>query len=215
MAGDHGARMDAIYRSQRHIYDLTRKCYLLGRDRLIDELDLAPDQSVLEVGCGTGRNLVKIADRWPGGRLHGLDISAEMLVSARASLTRAGLGETARLAQGDAAQFDPQALFGCDRFDRIVFSFTLSMIPAWERALAQACTLVAPGGRIAIVDFGQQERLPAAFARALHAWLRRFHVAPRADLLPVIEALAAEYDLLAQSEPLYRGYSWLGRLQHA
>ena len=37
---DHGALMDRVYRHQRHFYDLTRRWYLLGRDRLI--ADLAP-----------------------------------------------------------------------------------------------------------------------------------------------------------------------------
>lgn len=211
----HAARMDAIYRGQRHIYDLTRKYYLLGRDRLIEELDCQPGMTVLEIGCGTGRNLVRIAQRWPRVRLYGLDISREMLASAQAALLRARIGEPALLARGDATLFDSQALFGRARFDRIVFSFTLSMMPGWEQALEQACALLAPGGRIAMVDFGRQDRLPPLFARALHAWLRRFHVTPRADLPVVIDALAREHGLIARSRQLYRGYSWIGTLTDA
>ena len=52
---EHAERMDRMYRYQRHIYDLTRKYYLLGRDRLIDELQPPVGGHVLEVGCGTGR----------------------------------------------------------------------------------------------------------------------------------------------------------------
>lgn len=52
------AQMNRIYRRQRHVYDLTRKYYLLGCNRLIERLDVEPFQSVLEIGCGTGRNLV-------------------------------------------------------------------------------------------------------------------------------------------------------------
>ncbi|MDP3319209.1 MAG: class I SAM-dependent methyltransferase, partial [Bosea sp. (in: a-proteobacteria)] len=74
--------MDAIYRHQRHIYDASRKFYLLGRDRLID--DLAPPEggSVLEIGCGTGRNLVRIAQAYPGRACFGLDVSSAMLETA-------------------------------------------------------------------------------------------------------------------------------------
>ena len=50
-AGDH---MDAIYRGQRHIYDLTRKYYLLGRDGMIAGLRPSPKSSVLEIGCNSG-----------------------------------------------------------------------------------------------------------------------------------------------------------------
>ena len=65
---DHAARMDRIYAGQRHIYDLTRKYYLFGRDRMIDRLDLQPGATVLEVGCGTGRNLIRAARAWPDAR---------------------------------------------------------------------------------------------------------------------------------------------------
>ena len=57
--------MDRVYRHQRYIYDLTRKYYLFGRDRLIRELDLKPGERLVEIGCGTARNLVRIARRYP------------------------------------------------------------------------------------------------------------------------------------------------------
>ncbi|MHC2296968.1 ubiquinone/menaquinone biosynthesis C-methylase UbiE [Rhizobium mongolense] len=54
-AEKHANLMDGMYRYQRHIYDLTRKYYLLGRDRTIRNLDIAEGGTLLEVGCGTGR----------------------------------------------------------------------------------------------------------------------------------------------------------------
>ena len=54
-------RMNRMYRRQRHIYDGTRRYYLLGRDRLIADLAPAAGASVLEIGCGTGSNLVLAA----------------------------------------------------------------------------------------------------------------------------------------------------------
>ena len=77
-------RMDDMYRMQRHIYDLTRRYYLFGRDRLIEDLGALPGETVCEVGCGTGRNLVLLARRYPETRFMGLDASEEMLKSARA-----------------------------------------------------------------------------------------------------------------------------------
>ena len=62
---------------------------------------------MLELACGTGRNLDHIGRRHPGARLFGMDISAEMLRSADAKL-----GTRATLAQGDACAFDGAALFG-------------------------------------------------------------------------------------------------------
>jgi SAM-dependent methyltransferase len=108
----HAELMDGVYRYQRHVYDLTRKYYLLGRDRLIDRLDVPPGGTVLELGCGTGRNLVKAAQAFPQAQLGGLDISAEMLETASVAIGRRGLSARVRLAQGDASAFDAESLFG-------------------------------------------------------------------------------------------------------
>ncbi len=189
-ASGHGQLMDSVYRGQRHIYDFTRKYYLFGRDRLIAGLDLAPGGSVLEIGCGTGRNLAMIARRWPGAELFGLDISAEMLKSAAGKL-----GTGAMLARGDATGFDAAALFGRARFDRVVLSFAASMIPDWNSALVQAGALVAPGGSLHVVDFGGMEGLPAPMRKLLRAWLAHFHVTPRLDLDERANAVAIQHGL--------------------
>ena len=60
-------RMNRMYRRQRHIYDGTRRYYLLGRDRLIANLGPNTGADVLEIGCGTGRNLVHAARLFPLG----------------------------------------------------------------------------------------------------------------------------------------------------
>jgi len=135
---DPAARMDAMYRLQRHIYDLTRKPYLLGRDVLIGELAIPSGGSVLEIGCGTARNLICIARRYPGARCFGVDVSAAMLATAGNSIGREKLGNRIRLAQADATAFDPAQLFGIARFDRVVISYALSMIPDWESVLRAA-----------------------------------------------------------------------------
>ncbi|MBM3609416.1 MAG: class I SAM-dependent methyltransferase [Alphaproteobacteria bacterium] len=67
--------MDSIYGWQKHIYDLTRRPYLLGRDTIIRELEPAPGARVLEVGCGTARNLVSAARLWPQASFYGVDVS--------------------------------------------------------------------------------------------------------------------------------------------
>ena len=75
-------KMDSTYRVQRYFYDVTRKYYLLGRDRLLREMNVQPGETVLEVGCGTGRNLIILARRHPDARFFGLDASASMLETA-------------------------------------------------------------------------------------------------------------------------------------
>ncbi len=208
IAPEHGQLMDSIYRGQRHIYDATRKYYLFGRDRLIAGLDLHGGGSVLEIGCGTGRNLALIARRWPGAQLFGLDISAEMLKSAAGKL-----GAQAVLARGDATGFDAAALFGRERFDRVVLSFATSMIPNWVVAVDRATELVAPGGALLLVDFADMDGLPAPLRGLLRAWLTRFHVTPRSDLALRAAAIAARHGLAIQCHRGFGGYYQLIELR--
>lgn len=204
----HAALMDGIYRRQRHVYDATRRYYLLGRDHLIARLDVPPDACVLELGCGTGRNLLLAARRYPQARFHGLDISQAMLRTARRGIRAEQGGDRIMLAAGDAADFDAEELFGRARFDRIYFSYALSMIPQWEKAIALAADSLALGGSLHIVDFGAQEALPRWFRTLLRAWLRRFHVEPRAMLAAELAAQAERIGGSLEFAPLYRGYAW-------
>lgn len=201
----HAERMDSMYRYQRHIYDLTRKYYLLGRDRMIAQLDIPPAGTLLEVGCGTGRNLLFARRLYPTAHLYGLDISAEMLVSARASFRHDPTQPVLTVA--DATAFDASQ-FGMQGFDRVMISYALSMIPDWEKAIDCALDAVASGGSLHIVDFGQQEGLPRWFRNLLRNWLSRFHVTPRASLRQALESRVAERGGTLAFETVGRGYAW-------
>ncbi len=114
---------------------------------------------MIEVGSGTGRNLIQIARRYPTARLYGLDASAEMLKTASQSLRHAGVEGRVALAHGYAENLTP-ALFGeAAPFDAAIFSYSLSMIPDWRLALAAAARSVAPDGLVHIVDFGDLKGL--------------------------------------------------------
>jgi S-adenosylmethionine-diacylgycerolhomoserine-N-methlytransferase len=199
--------MDAVYRHQRHFYDLTRKFYLLGRDRLIRDLQPPPGGTVLELGCGTGRNLIAAAKAYPDVRFFGVDISRNMLETAQRNIDKAGLTERITLVEGDAANPAATQGLGVPAFDRVLYSYTLSMIPIWREALAAGAARLAPDGRIHVVDFGQQERMPGWFKRLLFAWLKSFHVSPRASLEDELRDLAANNGALLSFHRLYAGYA--------
>lgn len=202
---NHASLMDGMYRYQRHIYDLTRKYYLLGRDSTIRHLDVPDGGTLLEVGCGTGRNMALAHRHFPGAKLFGLDISQEMLISARKTFaTKATIPEF-RVA--DATAFTPRE-FGVSGFDRILISYALSMIPDWERAVDASIAALNPGGQLHIVDFGQQEGLPRWFRRMLQSWLAKFHVTARRDLREVLEAQADEHNARLVFETVGGGYAW-------
>jgi S-adenosylmethionine-diacylgycerolhomoserine-N-methlytransferase len=212
-APSHKQAMDRMYRLQRHIYDLTRRHYLLGREHLIANLRPPAGSNVLEIGCGTGRNLIQVAKTYSDCKVFGFDISDEMLKSTTQAISRNGLVHRIRVAQGDATNFNPVLAFGVAAFERIYVSYTLSMIPNWPAVLTHARSLVCPGGEIHIVDFGQCERLPTSFRNLLMAWLRLFGVYPQPLLKSSLEGTARKNGDHVSSEPLYRGYSRYLRLQ--
>ena len=199
--------MDRIYRRQRHLYDFTRKYYLLGRDRLIHRLSPPAGSRVLEIGCGTARNLVMAAQTYPDVHFFGIDISTEMLETARTVVEREGIAPYVRLARADATTFDPALQFGVPGFSRIFVSYTLSMIPGWQTVLARALTWLPPGGELHIVDFGGQHRLPGWFRAALRGWLGLFHVEPRDTLEAELSLLGLRSGALTTLERPYRGYA--------
>lgn len=204
---DATRRMNRMYRWQRYIYDATRRYYLLGRDQLIAELAPAPGAHVLEIGCGTGRNLIQAAQRYPAAQFTGIDISTEMLTTALTAIRRNGLSDRIRVAHGDATHFDPVRIVGIGAPDHIVISYALSMIPDWHGVLSEATARLKPGGRLHVVDFGDQERLPLLVRRVLRRWLALFDVTPRSDLMTELVALAERHHAHLTFRRPYRGYA--------
>lgn len=208
--------MDRVYRVQRHFYDATRRFYLLGRDRLLEAMSLRAGDHVLEVGCGTARNLVKLAQRWPNARLYGLDASAAMLETASAKIRRCGLQQRVALRAAMAEDWTPAATFGLDQpFDVIFFSYSLSMIPPWQAALENALRHLAAGRAIYIVDFWDQAEWPG-WARSLNQWwLRHFHVRHEPALLRYLRNRADEGNVRLELSGLYRRFAYLAQVSAA
>ena len=204
-ADDAAARMDRMYRHQRFVYDLTRRWYLLGRDRLLDRLaaELPQGASLCEVGCGTARNLIRLARRRPDLRLCGLDASTAMLATARAALARRGLAGRIFLRQGLAAELDGGP------FDAVLFSYALSMMPGWRRAVDRARTQLAPSGLVAAVDFADGRGLPRWFRHGLHRWLAMFAVRPNLQLVPFFQSLVAAEGGELRARPIFGRYALL------
>lgn len=207
VAGGQKSAMDRMYRLQRHFYDVTRAYYLLGRDQLIDGLNPPDGGSVLEIGCGTGRNIITAAHKYPGVRFYGFDISDEMLATATQSVGRRKLQSRVQLAQGDATDFNSQKVFRQKAFDRIYISFTLSMVPDWQSVVSGAVGMLKPAGELHVVDFGQCENLSPLFRSFLFRWLNLFGVEPQSQLQDVVRTIATKRGYESESVSLYGGYS--------
>ena len=209
---DAHQNMDRMYRVQRYFYDLTRKYYLLGRDSLLDEMDIQPGERVLETGCGTARNLIILAKRHPDAMFFGLDASAAMLETARSKADASGV-KNIELKTALADDFTFDGTFSLtDKFDKIFFSYSISMIPPWRESIDNALINLKPGGELFIVDFYDQRDLPTPFRLFLKWWLAKFHVKFWPDLMPHLESLDAAGRAKVTITPLFRRYSYIASL---
>ena len=170
--------LQRYYRIHAAFYDATRWAFLFGREQIIRELlRHAPSpQRILEVGCGTGKNLQALHRSYPDARLCGVDLSREMLGKARRKC--AGISQLELHQQRYDAPLAPGS------FDVVLFSYALSMFnPGWEEALRTACRDLAPGGILAMVDF-HNSRFPL-----FKSWMAKNHVRMDAHLLPLASRL--------------------------
>jgi S-adenosylmethionine-diacylgycerolhomoserine-N-methlytransferase len=185
-------KMDKMYRYQRYFYDLTRKYYLLGRDKLIAQMNLQAGENVLEVGCGTGRNLAILAKKYPKANFFGLDASSVMIEESQKKIDKHSL-KNVQLQIALADDFTFQNTFKLDQpFDTIYFSYSISMIPPWKESITNALNNLRAGGSFYIVDFYDQKDLPRWFQKMLTGWLKQFHVQFWGDLMPHLESLETQ-----------------------
>jgi ubiquinone/menaquinone biosynthesis C-methylase UbiE len=133
-------------------------------------LDAQPDETVLEIGFGTGRGLVVLARSvGEGGRVCGIDLSPGMLAVARRRVERTGLAGIIDLCCGDAAALP----FEASRFDAIFLSFTLELFdtPEIPVVLSECQRVLRPGGRLAAVAMAQ--RNADSLLVRLYGWAHR------------------------------------------
>ena len=205
--------MDSMYRIQRYFYDITRKYYLLGRDRLLDEMKVRPGESVLELGCGTARNLIILGRRQADAKLFGLDASSAMLETARSKVEASGVKNiTLKTALADDFTFDGTFGLG-EPFDKIFFSYSISMIPPWGESIGNALANLKRGGDLFIVDFYDQAELPGPFRKFLKWWLSKFHVRFWPELMPHLRSIEENGAVSLHIEPLFRRYSFIARMK--
>jgi len=196
--------LQQYYSLHSRIYDATRWSFLFGRGRLLREVALRFSPArILEIGCGTGVNLLRLGGLFPRAQLTGIDTSAAMLGIARRKLR--AFGDRVELREGYYS-----APLGVSPAPELVcFSYCLSMIhPGLDEAIAAATADLAPGGSIAVVDFHGSRH------RWFRAWMQANHVRMEEHLLPV---LRSRFDAdLASVGTAYGGlwqyFYFLGRL---
>ncbi len=168
--GSQARQLARFYGPQAQDYDRFRERLLLGRREMLAALDLRPGARVIEFGAGTGCMLDYYRDLVPQlAQLDLVDLCEPLLVHARA---RAAQHSAVAVHHADACLWQP-----AQPADRVYFSYSLSMIPGWYRAVDNAWRSLAPGGRLGVVDFHVAPRAGSAggfrqgrLARHLWPW---------------------------------------------
>jgi ubiquinone/menaquinone biosynthesis C-methylase UbiE len=180
----HGSRNGVIRWAAQ--YDLLVKVITLGREgamrtRMLDLARVAPGESVLDVGCGTG-TLAMAAKRRVGdaGTVEGIDASAEMIDRARKKAKRAHSGAAFRVASAESLPFETS------RFDVVLSTIMLHHLPRAVRsqAIQEMRRVLKPDGRVLIVDFGRR----TSEHRGLMAHFHQHGRVSMADLTALVDS---------------------------
>jgi SAM-dependent methyltransferase len=139
-------------------------------DAALALLEVAPEDAILELGCGSGRVLSRLAARARRGRVVGIDPSELMVRHARHRNRRwigAGLAEVVLGRSTDLGAFTEGS------FDKVVAVHVVCFWTAPERDLAEVRRVLRPGGRV-VLGFRPEGAAPDASrvpAPRVSAWL--------------------------------------------
>ncbi len=138
-------------------YTVLEPLYLIhdgARRKAAQALDLSPGDTVLEIGCGTGRNLAHLVSAvGENGSVIGVDASPGMLAEARKLTARHGWSNV-RLLQEDASRLSVE-----DDVNGVLFSLSYSVLPERRPALEAAWRRLRAGGRLVVMDAGPPDTL--------------------------------------------------------
>ena len=163
--GSHSERLKNFYGPQAAQYDDFRERLLQGRQDLIRLLPVQPGQRIVELGGGTGRNLDFFGSRLPSfASVEVIDLCQPLLDVAA---SRTAQATNIRLMQADATTYQPREPVDC-----VYFSYSLTMIPDWRRAVDNAIAMLKPGGVLGVVDFYVACSRPQP-GMVHHGWLTR------------------------------------------
>ncbi|MBI4860195.1 MAG: SDR family NAD(P)-dependent oxidoreductase [Candidatus Riflebacteria bacterium] len=118
------------------------------RRRLFDQVDLGAVHRVVDVGCGTGADLVELAGRHPHLVLDGYTLSGRQASIGRSLAAGRGLDDRVRIFQRDSSADELP-----DRYDLACSFEVLGLVRDKAALLANLARHLNPGGRVLVCDF--------------------------------------------------------------
>ena len=145
-SADDGATFRWLDRADGH--PLAREV----KQHMLEMCPVRPRDEVLDVGCGLGHEVMRLAERvGPGGRAVGIDANPSMV--AEAQRRAAALTFPIEFDLGDAHDLDfPDGVFDLCRTERV-----LRYLEAPDRVLQEMARVVRPGGNVVAFDFDSDQ----------------------------------------------------------
>ena len=133
----------------------------------LEMLAITPGETVLEIGCGTGKALVSLSRQTgSSGKVTAIDLSRGMLQKTSQRLAKAGIGQRVTLLEGDGARLP----YKSGSFNAVFICFTLELFdtPEIPLVLAECHRLLIPGGRLGVVAMLKSEH--PGWVERLYEW---------------------------------------------
>jgi ubiquinone/menaquinone biosynthesis C-methylase UbiE len=124
------------------------------RQHVLELADLEGEEWLLDAGCGTGMMALRIAARYPGCAVHGIDLSPKMIAAARRDAETQGLAVDFRV--GSITDLP----YPGDSFDVVITNILYHHLDLAEmrQAVTQIARVLKPGGRYVSAEFGPRAR---------------------------------------------------------
>jgi ubiquinone/menaquinone biosynthesis C-methylase UbiE len=180
-------RFDRLYTRTARLYDVFVRATPIWRGFLETALPMLKGPRVLEVSFGTGYLLTRYAGRFEA---HGVDLNRRLLAVARRNLRRAGLEADLRQGNVEALPFPDGA------FDTVLCTEAFSGYPDGRAAMAEMVRVLAPDGRLVIIDIGYPSD-----GNRLGTWLTRLWMAT-GDLVRDMDALFRSFGLTVSHDEI-------------
>lgn len=167
-------KIERLYTSYARVYDqIFGKVFHEGRESAIRNLNVQPNEHILEVGVGTGLALPMYPRHC---RIVGIDLSEGMLAKAKERAAAHKLSHV-QLRRMDAGAME----FSDDSFDTVVAAYVVTAVPDYRKVVSEMIRVCRPGGRIIMLNhFSNGNKVIAAVERVISPLTK--HLGWRTDL---------------------------------
>lgn len=150
--------------------------FLFNRERAIDSLEIQPNDKILDLACGTGLNIHHLIKKSKSSNIMGIDYSESMLGKAKQ------MYPSVKFIREDVSKYKFN-----QKFDKVICTYSLSMIEEWKRTILNIRKALNKGGKFVILDFHPWRGIIKPIYPVFRWWLGKHGVDAERNALPVLK----------------------------